>query len=68
MVSFWRVQAGRAFCCWERGLLLIITVPLNRYLAILTVMEAVGLPNVLPVFDLSSKVFPSKEKDVGKQA
>lgn len=42
-----------------------------RYLAILTVMEAVGLPNFLPVFDLSSKVFPNKqgmEKDVGKQA
>jgi hypothetical protein len=35
-----------------------------RYLAILTVMEAVGLPNVLPVFDLSSRVFPKKDKDV----
>jgi hypothetical protein len=34
-----------------------------RYLAILTVMEAVGLPNVLPVFDLSSRVFPKKDKD-----
>ncbi len=33
------------------------------YLAVLTVMEAVGLPNVLPVFDLSTKVFPAREKD-----
>jgi len=40
------------------------------YLALLTVMEAVGLPNILPVFDLSSKVFPPKNtvKDTEKQA
>ena len=41
------------------------------YLAILTVMEAVGLPCPLPVFDLSSKVFPNgpkKEKDGAKNA
>jgi succinate-acetate transporter protein len=31
------------------------------YLAILTVCEAVGIPCPLPVFDLSSKVFPKKE-------
>lgn len=30
------------------------------YLALLTVMEAVGLPHVLPVFDLSTKVFPNR--------
>lgn len=41
------------------------------YLALLTVMEAVGLPCPLPVFDLSSKVFPNhnnREKDAGKNA
>jgi hypothetical protein len=38
------------------------------YLALLTVMEAVGLPSPLPVFDLSSKVFPSKDKDHAKHA
>ena len=38
------------------------------YLALLTVMEAVGLPSRLPVFDLSSKVFPSKDKDHAKHA
>lgn len=32
------------------------------YLAILTVCEAVGIPFPLPVLDLSSKVFPKKEK------
>jgi succinate-acetate transporter protein len=31
------------------------------YLAILTACEAVGIPCPLPVFDLSSKVFPKKE-------
>ena len=40
------------------------------YLALLTVMEAVGLPCPLPVFDLSSKVFPKKniDKDASKHA
>ena len=38
------------------------------YLALLTVMEAVGLPCPLPVFDLSSKVFPKKDKDPSKAA
>ena len=38
------------------------------YLALLTVMEAVGLPCPLPVFDLSSKVFPPKAKDNAKDA
>ena len=32
------------------------------YLAILTVCEAVSIPCPLPVFDLSSRVFPKKEK------
>lgn len=32
------------------------------YLAILTACEAVGIPCPLPVLDLSSKVFPSKQK------
>ena len=32
------------------------------YLAILTACEAVGIPCPLPVLDLSSKVFPSKDK------
>ncbi|KAF1828901.1 hypothetical protein BDW02DRAFT_511214 [Decorospora gaudefroyi] len=32
------------------------------YLAILTACEAVGIPCPLPVFDLSSKVFPKEEK------
>lgn len=31
------------------------------YLAILTACEAVGIPCPLPVLDLSSKVFPSKQ-------
>jgi hypothetical protein len=31
------------------------------YLAILTACEAVGIPCPLPVFDLSSKVFPKKQ-------
>ena len=30
------------------------------YLTLLTVCEAVGIPNPLPVFDLSTRVFPSK--------
>lgn len=34
------------------------------YLAILTACEAVGIPCPLPVLDLSSKVFPSKQKPV----
>lgn len=38
------------------------------YLALLTVMDAVGLPSILPVFDLSSRVFPPKEKDPEKNA
>ena len=38
------------------------------YLALVTVMEAVGLPSFLPIFDLSSKVFPKKEKDASKTA
>jgi succinate-acetate transporter protein len=33
------------------------------YLAILTACEAVGIPCPLPVFDLSSKVFPKKPVD-----
>ena len=33
------------------------------YLAILTACEAVGIPCPLPVFDLSSKVFPKKSMD-----
>lgn len=39
------------------------------YLALVTVCEAVGLPLPLPVFDLSSKVFPikSKNKDLGSK-
>jgi hypothetical protein len=32
------------------------------YLAILTACEAVGIPCPLPVLDLSSKVFPTKNK------
>jgi succinate-acetate transporter protein len=32
------------------------------YLAILTACQAVGIPCPLPVFDLSSKVFPEKSK------
>ena len=32
-------------------------------LAFLEVCEAVGIPNPLPVFDLSSKVFPQKPKE-----
>ncbi|KAK3699124.1 hypothetical protein LTR37_016598 [Vermiconidia calcicola] len=36
------------------------------YLALLTVMEAVGIPSFLPVFDLSSKVFANK--NAAKQA
>lgn len=32
------------------------------YLALLTCCEAVGLPCPLPVFDLSSKVFPKRDK------
>jgi succinate-acetate transporter protein len=32
------------------------------YLAILTACEAVGIPCPLPVLDLSSKVFPAKDK------
>ena len=32
------------------------------YLAILTACEAVGIPCPLPVLDLSSKVFPTKDK------
>lgn len=31
------------------------------YLALVTVCEAVGLPLPLPIFDLSSKVFPKKD-------
>lgn len=31
------------------------------YLALVTVCEAVGLPCPLPIFDLSSKVFPKKD-------
>jgi len=31
------------------------------YLAIITVCETVGIPCPLPVFDLSSKVFPPKK-------
>lgn len=38
------------------------------YLALLTVCEAVGIPLPLPVFDLSGKVFPKKEKDLEKAA
>jgi len=34
------------------------------YLAILTACEAVGIPCPLPVLDLSSKVFPAKDKHV----
>ncbi|KNG50748.1 glycoside hydrolase family 3 protein [Stemphylium lycopersici] len=34
------------------------------YLAILTACEAVGIPCPLPVFDLSSKVFPTNETTV----
>jgi hypothetical protein len=34
------------------------------YLAVLTACEAVGIPCPLPVFDLSSKVFPKKEQTV----
>jgi hypothetical protein len=33
------------------------------YLAILTACEAVGIPCPLPVLDLSSKVFPTKDKN-----
>jgi hypothetical protein len=33
------------------------------YLAILTACEAVGIPCPLPVLDLSSKVFPAKDKN-----
>lgn len=33
------------------------------YLAILTACEAVGIPCPLPVFDLSTKVFPDKPKN-----
>ena len=36
------------------------------YLALLTVMEAVGLPHVLPVFDLSTRVFPNKQTKTDK--
>jgi len=32
------------------------------YLAIVTVCASVGLPCPLPVFDLSTKVFPPKNK------
>lgn len=38
------------------------------YLALLTVCEAVGIPCPLPVFDLSSRVFPTKDKDASKKA
>ena len=38
------------------------------YLALLTVCEAVGIPCPLPVFDLSSRVFPTKDKDGAKKA
>lgn len=31
------------------------------YLALVTVCEAVGLPCPLPIFDLSSRVFPAKD-------
>lgn len=34
------------------------------YLAIITACHAVGIPCPLPVFDLSSKVFPKKEERV----
>jgi len=35
---------------------------LHRYLAILEVCETVQIPCPLPVFDLSSKIFPAKKK------
>jgi len=38
------------------------------YLAILAAAESVGLPCPLPVFDLSSKVFPPKKQADGKEA
>jgi uncharacterized protein len=42
----------------------MLTFLLVRYLAILEVCEAVGIPNPLPVLDLSSRVFPPKPKDM----
>lgn len=36
---------------------------LYRYLAILEVCEAVQIPCPLPVFDLSSKIFPPKKEE-----
>lgn len=38
-----------------------IGVVCGWYLALVTVCEAVGLPCPLPIFDLSSRVFPKKD-------
>jgi len=35
---------------------------LCRYLVIIEVCEAVAIPCPLPIFDLSTKVFPPKDK------
>ncbi|KAF2718514.1 hypothetical protein K431DRAFT_230627 [Polychaeton citri CBS 116435] len=45
-----------------------IGVVCGWYLTIVTVCEAVGLPCPLPIFDLSSKVFPEHKKEQEKKA
>jgi hypothetical protein len=42
----------------------VANTSLHRYLAILEVCETVQIPCPLPVFDLSSKIFPGKNKGV----
>lgn len=55
---------GKPWCpLWSRrlGANSPLGVVCGWYLALLTVCEAVGIPLPLPVFDLSSKVFPAKD-------